>query len=251
MRTVARAACVASLLLVLTGVPMAAPALGQTLGPSDSVREDFRSTIRFVAVNGVGCGTSSTGTLTLDSPLRGQSKAYGITVRRPTVGDRDGGVSVTAVRVADQSVLVTATADPGQCDLDEGRWSARFGADVSFARRVQIRMQRSLIFQEAGKPLLRPSRIRLNAEESMRRIRWKHFGGPTATGTGTYRLKVPRGCNARRCPGLRRSLALNGRRMTVKLSRAKRCPTLEYTRGRVTYRGKVWIPTGTFCGGRR
>jgi len=248
MGTLPRAARIASVLLVLSGVAAVAPALGQTLGASDSVREDFRSTIRSIAVNGVGCGTSSTGTLTLDRPLRGQSKAYGITVRRPTVGTRDEDVRVTAVRVADQSIVVTATADPGQCTLDEDRWSANFAADVRFARRVQARMQRSLIFDEAGTPRLRPSRIRLNPDESMRRIRWKQFGGPTATGTGTYRLRVPRGCNRRRCPGLRRSLALNGRRMTVKLSRVKRCPALEYTRVQVIYRGKVEIPTGTFCG---
>lgn len=243
------------MLALLSAIAVVAPALAQTLGTSNSLRQEFRSTGRSIEVSGVGCGTSSSGSLTLDKAGRGQSKAYDLRVRRPAVGNRDGFVRVTGVSVNDQTITVTAVADNAECTAEasgppaQERWRGIFSdPDISFFRRVQVRMQRSLISHEAKPPVLRPRRMRLNFEESLRRIRWKRFGGRTATGTATYRLRIPRGCNPRRCPGLKRSLALNGRRMTVKLSRVKRCPTLEYTRVRVIYRGKTFIPTGTFCG---
>ena len=229
------------------------PAAAQKLGKSNSFRQEFRSTDSF-NVRGVGCGNSSSDTITLPPPLKGTSSAYDIRVRSPVVGSESGYVRVTAVAVKDQSITITATADAVRCAAEasgppaEEGWQAGFSPDIRYARRVQARVDPVLIFDQAKPPALRPRRLRFNPNETVRGIRWKRFGGRTARGVGRYRLNGNPGCNPQRCPGLREPLRLNGRRMTVTLSRVKRCGgVLKYTRFRLSYRGKSHQRFKGFC----
>ena len=153
------------------------------------------------------------------------------------MGSESGYVRVTAVTVAGQTITITATADAARCTAEATRppaeetWGATFPPEIRFARRVQARVDPVLIFDKAKPPALRPRRVRFNPNETLRGIRWRRFGGRTARGVGRYRLNGYPGCNPRRCPGIRRALRLNRRRMTLSLSRVKRCGGVSSTHG--------------------
>ena len=171
------------------------PAPGAKLTKRNSISAEFLVATSF-ELNGVGCGSTATNSVTVAKARKGVSKAFGFRVRKPKVGDTDGYVRVTAVQVSDQTTTVTAVADAAQCTAQasgppaQEAWSATFAPDISFFRRIQVRL-RPDADRKAAK--LRPRSMRIFDMDTLRRIRWKSFGGKTGRGTAKYRSGV-RGC---------------------------------------------------------
>jgi hypothetical protein len=227
------------MLTLACAITLASPAWGAKLGKGNSVKDEFRS-VTPITVNGSSCSAAGTGSTTLAPPRKGVSKAYGITVAKPKVGDldRDGFARATAVRVTDQTITVTAVvADPAQCTVPP--WAVTFDPDIVYARRVQVRLRPDARFKPAK---LRPRSMRLFDMDTLKRIRWKRFGGKTGSGSGRYHSGV-RGCTPLVCPG-------NNKRVKVRLRRVRRCQDsgiLEYTQMDLTYRGRVALDVRIHC----
>ena len=226
------------MLTLACAITLASPAWGAKLGKGNSVKDEFLSTRSF-NVTGPRCDAAGTGSTTLAPPRKGESKAYAIRVTKPKVGDldRDGFARVTAVRVTDQTVTVTAVvADRAQCTVPA--WTAVFDPEIDYARRVQVRLRPDARLKPAK---LRPRSMRIFDADTLKRIRWKRFGGKTGSGTGHYRSGVP-GCTTF-CPG-------NNKRVKVRLRRVRRCPDsgiLEYTQLDLIYRGRKALDVRIHC----
>lgn len=179
------------MLTLVCGATLAGPAVGAGLTDRNSVRLEFLSVKEFDVV-GTGCGASGTGSVTLAAPPRGVSKAFAFKVVKPKVGARDGYVRVTAVQVTGQTITVTAVADAAECAAQstgppaQTAWSARFDPDISFTRRVQARLRAS---EKKAPKLGPPKSIRLGTGDTLKGIRWKGFGGKTATAKGSSRIR--------------------------------------------------------------
>jgi len=237
------------MLTPVCGAMLAVPALGAGLTDRNSVKIEFISEKSF-RIEGTGCGASATGSVTLGTPPRGVSKAFGVKVAKPAVGQRDGYVRVTAVRVADQTVTVTATAEPGPCSADgdsseppaRRSWSANFAPDVSFFRRVQAHL-RSDAYKKRPR-LKAPRSMRLFGGDTLTGIRWKGFGSKTARATARYRIRIPgTRCTPRLCRGH------NGR-VKLKFGKVKRCSdagVYEYTSMSIRFRGRLLSSAPAFC----
>ena len=141
------------------------------------------------------------------------SKAYGITVTKPKVGDldQDGFSRATAVGVTDQTITVTAVCRPGQCTVPGG-WKADFDPDIVYSRRVQVKLRPDADRKPAK---LKPRSMRIFGMDTLKRIRWKRFGGKTGSGTGHYRSGV-KGCPTGGCPA-------NNKRVKMRVRRVRRC----------------------------
>jgi hypothetical protein len=208
---------------------VALPASGAKLGKSNSVPIEFLSVKPF-ELAGSGCGSSATGSVTLAKPPKGVSKAYAFKIVKPKVGDRDGFVRVTGVAVNDQTISVTAVAELAECTAQsaDGSWSARFDPDISFTRRVQGRVRPDL---DRKRPVLKPRKLRIPGGGTLKGIRWKSYGGKTASGTATYNDELP---------------GTRTRRVKIKLLRIRRCPPyglFEYT----TLKIRGTLQTGNIC----
>jgi hypothetical protein len=228
------------MLTLLCAAVLAAPAPGAGLGKTNSIKVEFRS-VAPIEVQAPSCSSPATGAVTLAPPRRDVSKAFGITVLKPKVGDLDDNdfARVTTVQVSDQTITVTSVVNqPSQC-TGSGGWKARFKPDIVYARRVQVRVRPDLDKKPAK---LRPRSMRIFDMDTLRRIRWKRFGGKTASGTAKYRSGVP-GCAPKGCPG-------HNRRVKLRLRRVRRCQDsgiLEYTQLDVIFRGRVVLPVRVHC----
>ena len=177
------------MLTLACALVLAAPAPGATLTKRNSISAEFLVATSF-ELNGVGCGSTATNSVTVAKARRGVSKAFGFKVEKAKVGDTDGYVRVTAVQVSDQTTTVTAVADAAQCTAQasgppaQEAWSATFAPDISFFRRIQVRL-RPDADRKAAK--LRPRSMRIFDMDTLRRIRWKSFGGKIGRGTAKYR----------------------------------------------------------------
>ena len=218
-------------------VLIAAPALGAKLTKRNSVSAEFLLATSF-QLNGVGCGSTATNSVTAAKATRGVSKAFRFGVRKPKVGDTDGYVRVTEVAVNDQTVTVTAVADAAQCTAQAGgppaqeRWVATFAPDISFFRRIQARVRPDLLRK---RPVLKPRKLRLGGTETLKRIRWKRYGGKTASGTATYDENLP---------------GVRIKRVKISLRRVRRCldfGLFEYTTLKIVHRGRTLVETGKTC----
>ena len=236
----ARAAGTAFVLTLVCAAVLATPAPGAVLGKSNSVKVEFRS-VTPIDVEAPSCSSPATGSMTLAPARADVSKAFGITVAKPKVGDLDQNdfARATSVGVADQTITVTSVVNqPSQC-TEAGGWKARFVPDILYARRVQVRVRPDLD-RKAAK--LRPRSFRIFDMDTLRRVRWKSFGGKTARGSAKYRSGVP-GCAPRGCPG-------HNRRVKLRLRRVRRCQSsgiLEYTQLDLIYRGRVVLPVRVHC----
>jgi hypothetical protein len=229
----------ALMLTLACAVTLGSPAWGAKLGKGNSVRDEFRS-VAPITVKGPSCGSGGSGSTTLAPARKGVSKAYGITVAKPKVGDLDenGFARVSAVRVSDQTIIVDAVVNqPSQCTFT-GEWTTTFDPDITYARRVQVKLRPDADRKPAK---LRPRSMRIFGMDTLKRIRWKRFGGKTGSGTGHYRSGV-RGCRSA-CPG-------NNKRVKVRLRRVRRCQDsgiLEYTQMDLIYRGRKALDVRIHC----
>lgn len=225
------------MLTLACALVLAAPAPGAKLTKRNSISAEFLLATPF-DLNGVGCGASATNSVTAAKPVKGVSKAFGFEVRKPKVGDREGYVRVSGVAVKDQTVTVTAVADAAQCTAQatgppaQEAWSATFAPDISFFRRIQARVRPDVSIK---RPVLKPRRLRLPGTETLKRIRWKRYGGRTATGTATYDENLP---------------GVNIKRVRITLRRIRRCldfGLFEYTSLKIVHRGRTLVVTGNTC----
>lgn len=236
----ARAAWTAFMLVWLCTAVLAAPAPGARLGKSNSIKVEFRS-VAPIEAEATSCGSTATGSVTLAPARRGVSKAFGITVVKPKVGDLDENdfARATSVQVSDQTITVTMVVNqPSQC-TGPGGWKARFEPDIVYARRVQVRLRPDADRKPAK---LRPRSMRIFDMDTLRGIRWKRFGGKTGSGTARYRSGVP-GCTPKNCPG-------HNRRVKLRLRRVRRCQDsgiLEYTQLEIIFRGRLVLPVRIHC----
>lgn len=237
------------MLTLLCAAVIAPLEAGAALGPKNSIVVKFGSVTPIEAA-GIGCGSTATGTLTLPPARRGVSRAFGIKVVEPKVGDRDqnGNVRATDVRVSGSTITVAMVADsPALCTAEsdtppaEREWVARFRPDILFDRRVQARVRADARRKTAK---LRPRSMRFQSGDVLRRIRWTRFGGKTATGVARYRANYPGiRCTPKLCRG-------HNSRAKIKAYRVRRCPDtghLEYTRLTVTFRDGLIFGTGNIC----
>jgi hypothetical protein len=229
------------MLTLACAVVLAPPASGAKLGRGNAVKTEFRS-VTPIEVKGPSCGAAGTGSTTLAPPRRGVSKAFGITVSKPKVGDLDGnGFSrTTAVGVSDQTIAVTAVVNqPSQCTFT-GEWTTTFDPDIIYARWVQVKL-RPDADRKAAK--LRPRSMRIFGMDTLKRIRWKRFGGKTGSGSGRYRSGVPGCAPTGGCPA-------HNKRVRLRVRRVRRCQDsgiLEYTQLDLIYRGRVALDVRIHC----
>jgi hypothetical protein len=170
-----------------------------------------------VVIEGVGCGVPASVVVGLPA------SATDVRVRAPDVGDTALDARLTEATVLGASVRFTAVGDgPVICDPAEDPavppsqrpWSGEFGSRITFRERVSAR------YWSGRDPKLRtrPRSVAIHFVASVRKIRWRTFGGRRAIGFGRLRADAPPGftCTRRKCPG-------HGRRFKVVLSRPSRC----------------------------
>jgi hypothetical protein len=170
-----------------------------------------------VLIEGVGCGVGASVIVGLPA------SATDVRVRAPKVGDTALDARLTEAAVAGASVRFTAVGDgPVICDPAEDPsvppsrrpWSGAFASRIAFRERVSAR------YWSGHQPRLRtrPRSVTIRFVATVRKIRWRTFGGRKAIGFGRMRVDEPPGfdCTRRTCPG-------HGRRFKVVLSRPSRC----------------------------
>jgi hypothetical protein len=118
-------------------------------------------------------------------------------------------------------VRFTAVGDgPFICDPAEDPeppstrpWSGVYDYDIAFRARVRARY-----WALTGKLRTRPRSVAIRYIATVRKIRWRRFGGRKAVGFGRMVVDSPPGftCTRRTCPG-------HGERFKVMLSRPSRC----------------------------
>jgi hypothetical protein len=167
-------------------------------------------------IKGVGCGIAASFALALPA------SATDVRVREPKVGDTTPDSRLTEAAVEGASVRLTAVGDgPLVCDPaadpeppSTRPWSGVYDYEIAFRERVSARY-----WSGAGKKLkTRPRSVTIRFVGTVRKIRWRSFGGRQAVGFGRMVLDSPPGftCTRRTCPG-------HGERLKVVLSRPSRC----------------------------
>jgi hypothetical protein len=166
-------------------------------------------------IEGVGCGAAASHVLALPA------SATDVRVREPKVGDTTPDSRLTGAAVEGASVRFTAVGD-GRfiCDPAEDPeppalrpWSGEYDYDIAFRERVSARY-----WSVTGKLKTRPRSVTIRFLGTVRKIRWRRFGGREAVGFGRFVADSPPGftCTPRTCPG-------HGGRFKVVLSRPSRC----------------------------
>jgi hypothetical protein len=169
-----------------------------------------------VAIEGVGCGVAASSVLTLPA------SATDVRVREPEVGATTLDSRLTEAAVVGASVRFTAVGagddicDPAADPEPPTRrpWDGVYDYDVAFRERVSARY-----WSGSTKRLkTRPRSVTMRYIATVRKIRWRRFGGRQAVGFGRMVVDSPPGftCTRRTCPG-------HGRRFKVVLSRPSRC----------------------------
>ena len=166
-------------------------------------------------IAGVGCGAAASHVLALPA------SAAGVRVREPNVGDTTPESRLTEAAVEGASVRLTAVGDgPAICDPAADPeppgtrpWSGFYDYDIAFRERVSARY-----LSDAGKLRTRPRSVTIRFIATVRKIRWRSFGGRKAVGFDRMVVDSPPGftCTRRTCPG-------HGERFKVVLSRPSRC----------------------------
>jgi hypothetical protein len=178
------------------------PAAAAVAGGGDgSVVAPLRVSRGLVEIAGAGCGVPASATLALPSGVSG------VDVRSPAVGARNSDARLTDVSVQGNLVTFTAVGDAaGICNgTPDARWSLSFDShdgslDVAFTEQVTV------LFWDDDVSLTltaRPRKVPLNPLWTVRRVRWRRFGGSKAIGSGTIfggrvRLSLSRPAH---CPG--------------------------------------------------
>ena len=182
-------------------------------------------------IDGVGCGVAASSVLALPA------SATQVQVREPKVGDTTPDSRLTGAAVEGASVRLTAVGDgPLICDPAADPeppsmrpWSGVYDYDIAFRERVSARY-----WSGTGKLKTRPRSVTIRFVATVRKIRWRSFGGRKATGFGRMVVDSPPGftCTRRTCPG-------HGERFKVVLSRPSRC----LDNGEAVWYGKVAFVT--------
>lgn len=169
-----------------------------------------------VKIEGVGCGVAASSVLALPP------SATDVRVRAPKVGDTSLDSQLTEAAVAGASVRFTAVgAGDFICDPAEDPdppstrpWTGMYDYDIAFRERVSARYWSGF----SQKLKTRPRSVAIQFVATVRKIRWRRFGGREAVGFGRMVVDSPPGftCTRRKCPG-------HGRRFKVVLSRPSRC----------------------------
>ena len=180
-----------------------------------------------VRIDGVGCGVPASQVLALPA------SATEVQVREPKVGDTTPDSRLTEAAVEGASVRFTAVGDgPFICDPAADPdppsmrpWSGMYDYDIAFRERVSARYAPG-----TGKLKVRPRSVAIRFIATVRKIRWRSFGGRKAVGFGRMAVDEPPGftCTRQKCPG-------HGERFKVVLSRPSRCA--DY--GEAVWYGKV------------
>ena len=178
-------------------------------------------------IEGVGCGVAASQVLPLPA------SAAEVQVREPAVGDTTPESRLTEAAVEGASVRFTAVGDgPDICDPAADPeppamrpWTGVYDYAVAFRERVSSRY-----VSLAGKLKTRPRSVAIRFIATVRKIRWRSFGGRKAVGFGRMAVDEPPGftCTRSKCPG-------HGERFKVVLSRPSRCADL----GEAVWYGKV------------
>jgi hypothetical protein len=169
-----------------------------------------------VEIEGIGCGVAASSLLTLPP------SSTDIRVRAPKAGDTTLDSRLTEAAVTGASVRFTAVGagadicDPAADPTPPGTrpWTAEYDYDIAFRERVSARFRSSA----SNKLKVRPRSVTMQFIATVRKIRWRRFGGRKAIGFGRMVVDSPPGftCTRRRCPG-------HGERFKVVLSRPSRC----------------------------
>lgn len=167
-------------------------------------------------IEGVGCGAAASLVLALPA------SATEVQVREPRVGDTTPESRLTEAAVEGASVRFTAVGDGAPiCDPAEDPeppslrpWSGVYDYDIAFRERVSARYWSGT----SNKLKTRPRSVTMRFIATVRKIRWRSFGGRKAVGFGRMVVDSPPGftCTRRTCPG-------HGERFKVVLSRPSRC----------------------------
>jgi hypothetical protein len=177
-----------------------------------------------IDIEGVGCGVPASADLTLPAGVTD------VRVRTPAVGARDGDAQITNVAVGTGAVTFTAVADgDATCNPDSGstppaerRWSALFDAEIAAKQATPVAVRTDWLLH--GRFALRPRIVGVSsgpglaANDTVRHVRWKSFGGRKAVGFGTFRLRHFF------CPSRNRCGAEDGQPVRVELTRPGYCP---------------------------
>jgi hypothetical protein len=201
-----------------------------------------------IAIEGVGCGVPASADMALPAGLTD------VRVRRPAVGDRDGDARLTGVAVQPSAVTFTAVADgdeacqpnpdPSATPPAERRWFAVFDAEVAakHAAPVAARTDWTRHPRFASRPRtvglgFQPG---LGANNTVRNVTWRRFGGRTAIGFGTFKA------SHFLCPSRDRCITEDGDRVKVKLTLPGYCATDNIVNageplGRFVFYGKIAV----------
>jgi len=222
---------------------------GAAFTRSNSVKFTFTS-LQPIEAGGIGCGSTAMGTFTPPPGRSDISNAFGLEVLKPKVGDRDNSrtARATDVAVSGSTATITMVADGAEVCTAESEtppaqrsWSARFFPNIVYDRRIHVRLRPD---EGSKRGKLRPRDMRFRTGDTLRRIRWKRFGGKTAIGTARYRANYPgTRCTPKLCRG-------HGSLAKIKAYRVGRCTDtgdFEYTRLKVTFRGGLIFGTGDVC----
>jgi hypothetical protein len=199
-----------------------------------------------IDIEGVGCGVPASANLALPTGLTD------VRVHRPAVGARDGDASITSVTVGTNAVTFTAVADgDGTCNPAaddtppaERRWSAIYDAEVAAKHAAPVAVRTDWLLH--GRFALRPRIVGVSsgpglaANETVRHVRWKSFGGRKAVGFGTFRLRHFF------CPSRNRCGIEDGQPVRVELTRPGYCApdnvlTAGAPVGRFVFYGKLAV----------
>ena len=182
-------------------------------------------------IEGVGCGVAASQVLPLPA------SATEVQVREPKVGDTtldsrltEAAVEGTSVRLAavgEGTEICDPAADPDPPSVRP--WSGMYDYEIAFRERVSSRY-----VSPAGKLKTRPRSVTIRYVATVRKIRWRSFGGRKAVGFGRMAVDEPPGftCTRQTCPG-------HGERFKVLLSRPSRCADF----GEDVWYGKVTFIT--------
>ena len=199
-----------------------------------------------IDIEGVGCGVPASANLALPTGLTD------VRVRRPEVGARDGDASITDVAVGTSAVTFTAVADGSEtCSPDSGstppaerRWSAIYEAEVAAKHAAPVAVRTDWLLH--GRFALRPRIVGVSsgpglaANDTVRHVRWKTFGGRKAVGFGTFKLRHFF------CPSRNRCGVEEGQPVRVELTRPGYCPpdnvlSVGMPVGRFVFYGKIAV----------
>lgn len=179
-----------------------------------------------VTISGTGCGNAGAASVALPA---GASQA---SVRKPALGETGPRSRITDATIDGPAARFTAvgaadTCDPAASDTppDQRAWSDDYAYAIDYRAPTSV-----AYWSGQARPSVRPSRINVSLCCSVRRIRWRTFGGRTAVGFGRFRSPVPKGARCLEC----------GKRFKVVLTRPSRCTD---ALGQRVYYGRVAFVT--------